>query len=124
MNISLISVKESEINFLSQLKKYISSKIINVNVSITIVDSVLDLPKKLHEQENTDLIFVCYYYAEDSNEIKVMLEKLVDFEIKTGKSIVKAIKKQKEDDINEDEQELAERFGKMIVKKLIGIEPE
>lgn len=120
MKLDLITFSDSEINFLPQLSKYLSSKIANLSISETALDSPLDLPKKLSSLRGSDLIFVSIFYAHESIELKIALERLVEFELSSGKKVVKAIEKIEPDDFEVDEESLAAKYGKIIGKKLIG----
>ena len=121
LKVELITFSDSEINFLPQLSKYLSSKIANLAISETALASLLDLPKKLSSLKGADLIFVSVFYANESAGLKIALEKLVDFEISSGKKIVKAIEKIDPDDFDESEEDLSKKYGVIIAKKLIGV---
>ena len=121
LKIELITFSDSEINFLPQLSKYLSSNIANLSISETALDSLLDLPKKLSSLKDPDLVFVSIFYSLSSAELKIALERLVDFELSSGKKVVKAIEKIDPDDFDESEEALAKKYGGIIAKKLLNI---
>ena len=121
MKIELITFSDSEINFLKPLRLYLSSNIANLSISETALDSLLDLPKKLSSLKDPDLVFVSIFYSLSSAELKIALERLVDFELSSGKKVVKAIEKIDPDDFDESEEALAKKYGGIIAKKLLNI---
>ena len=124
MRIALVSSNDSEINVISEIKEYLTSKITNLDVSDFVVDSVLDIPKKVSSLHDYDLIFISYFYEEDSNQIEVVLTKLIDFEISSDETFMKDIRKIAPDDFELTDEELVLEAGKRIVKQLIGVEPK
>jgi hypothetical protein len=120
---ALVTAADTEVNFLPELKKYLASKIANIEVEEFVLPSVLDIPAKISSAEGYDLVFVSYIYSRESAELKAILAKLLDIELSTGKQIMKAVfMADPDEDYSADE--LAERHGKRIVKALIGVEPE
>ncbi len=124
MRVALVSSNDSEINIISEIKEYLASKITNLDVSDFVLDSVLDIPKKVSSLHDYDLIFISFFYGEDSNQVEVVLTKLIDFEISSDETFMKDIRKIKSDDFELTDEKLVLEAGKRIVKQLIGVEPK
>ena len=124
MRVALVSSNDSEINVIPEIKEYLASKITNLDVSDFVLDSVLDIPKKVSSLHDYDLIFISFFYGEDSNQVEVVLTKLIDFEISSDETFMKDIRKIKSDDFELTDEKLVLEAGKRIVKQLIGVEPK
>ena len=114
MRVALVSSNDSEINIISEIKEYLASKITNLDVSDFVLDSVLDIPKKVSSLHDYDLIFISFFYGEDSNQVEVVLTKLIDFEISSDETFMKDIRKIKSDDFELTDEKLVLEAGKRI----------
>ncbi|MCX8158143.1 MAG: hypothetical protein N3D73_00575 [Candidatus Diapherotrites archaeon] len=119
MKVALITFNDTYFNFFSGLSNYLTKNFANVQISQIVLDSLLDLPKKLISLKDFDLIFVSYFYTQESIELKVALEKLIDFEITSQKKVLKLIKKIDPDDFDLSEKDLIPKYGDLIIKELI-----
>lgn len=125
MKIALLSDSETGINIFSKLREKLSAKIADAEIEEHFVPSPEDLPLKAKElTESNTLVFVFSLYFEKDSSVEMLVEKLVDIELETGKKIVKAIEESEVGDISteealeEERERLAEKWTDIIVKIL------
>lgn len=125
MKISFLSDAESEVNVFPELAVKIKQEIADIEIEEVFVPKKEDLPKKaLDLAPETDLIFVLSLYPEKTTRIEMILEKLIDVEIKTGVSIVKAFEDsevfdlESEEEIELEKEALVEKWSKFLVNLL------
>jgi len=129
MKISFLSDTESGVNVFNELIVKIKEEIADIETDEVFVSSRLDLPKKaLDVAPQSDLIFVLCLYPKGDELIGTILSKLIDVELKTGISIVKAFEESDlfdmddEDEIAIEKTELAEKWSAFLVKFLFNPE--
>ncbi|MCR4335551.1 MAG: hypothetical protein NUV57_03380 [archaeon] len=115
MKIALASSKKSVVQILPLIKEILVSQIIGVQVKEALADNNLDLINEVSQLSGFDLIAVVLFYEEDSHDIKILMEKLVDIDL-SGKKIMKFL--EKGEDFSEEEE--AERIAGEILGKLFG----
>jgi len=125
VKIALLSESKTGINIFSKLREKLSAKIADAEIEEHFVPSPEDLPLKAKElTESNAIVFVFSLYPEKDSSVEMLVEKLVDIELETGKKIVKAIEQSEIEDISTEEQldeerdRLAEKWADTIVKIL------
>ena len=96
MKIALIADSEQELDLFPELAAALEDEMKDLEVKEFFVPSMLDIPAKCVEAEKFDLIFAMHLYNEEDAEkdfrIKLLLEKLVDFELDhKGCRVLKAV---------------------------------
>jgi len=122
MKIFLVSDFESGINFFPELKKEILSKILDIGIESFFVPTVLEIPAKAKElAQKADVVFVFHAFEEFSFRQEILLEKLVDLELSSGKKIIKAVEEKeidensRENEILEEKKALSKKYSEQIV---------
>jgi len=125
MKISFLADSESGVNVFNELIVKIKEEIVDIETDEVFVPTRLDLPKKAFDlAPQSDLIFVLCLYPKQDALIETVLSKLIDVELKTGISIVKAFvesdlfEMDDEDEIAIEKTELAEKWSAFLVKYL------
>ncbi len=125
MKITFLSDSESKVNLFPELSEKIREEIADIDLEEVFVATKEDLPKKaLDLSQESDLVFVLSLYAENDPGISMVKEKLIDVELKTGVSIVKAIEESEVFDLDSGEEialekeALAEKWANFLVKIL------
>ncbi len=116
MKIALVSSKHSDINPLPLIAKNLVRKIAGVQVVQKMALSNLDIPAVLSSLKGCDLIVVALYYHDETLDVKVAMEKLVDLDLK-GQQTMKFIELSE----NHAERGEAKRIYRAILEKLFGI---
>ena len=126
MKIALLSESKTPINILPKLKENLQKQIIDAEVDISFVPSIEDLPfkaKKLAFSHKVVFVF-SLYEDEEKQKAKMVLEKLVDVEVETGKKIFKVVEESEtetfitEQHLEAEREELAKKWADVIVKVL------
>jgi len=112
MKIGLFSSKKSSIQITGLIAGNIKETVAGLEVSEIIADNNLDLVREISSQ-NFDWKVVILHYTEDSHDISVLMNKVV--ELDDGK-LLKFFEK----DESFDESEEAERISNEILLKLFG----
>jgi len=115
MKIALVSSKKSVVQVIPRIAEILRQKIIGVEVTERLVDSNLDIVKEVSYLGGFDAVAVVLFYEEDSTEVKVLMEKLVDLEL-SGSRIMKFL--EKGEDFTDEEE--AQRISGEIMQKLFG----
>ena len=115
MKIGLFSSKKSEIEIIPLISKLLSSQISGVKVIESISDNNMDLIREVSFAKNFDLKVVILFYSEDGSDVKVLIEKLVEFELNKNHSM-KFIEK----GVEFEEKEEANKIVDEILLKLFG----
>ena len=125
MRITLLSDLESEVNLFPELTEKLKGEIADIELDEAFVPTRADLPKKaLDLAQETDLVFVLSLYQEKTANIDLVIGKLIDVELKTGVSIVKAFEEseifemESEEEIALEKDALAEKWARFLVKML------
>ncbi|MFH1390750.1 MAG: hypothetical protein ABIH20_00380 [Candidatus Diapherotrites archaeon] len=115
MKIALASSKKSIVEIIPLISKILSVQIKGVQVKEIIADNNLDLVNEVSQLENFDLVAVILFYEQDSSDVKILMEKLVNFDL-SGKRIMKFF--EKGEDFSEEEE--SQRIAGEILEKLFG----
>ena len=125
MKIALLSDSKTGINIFSKLKEKLLAKIADSEIGEHFVPSLEDLPLKAKElTKSNKIVFVFSLYFEKDSSVEMLIEKLVDIELETGKKIVKAIEQSEIEDLSteqqfdEERERLAEKWADTIIKIL------
>ena len=126
MRIALLSESHCGIKIFPPLREKLLAQIADAEIEEHFVSSLEDLPLKAKElAKSNELVFVFSLYAEDEkSKADMVVQKLVDIEVATGKKIVKAIEESELEDINttgqfeEERDRLVEKWANLIVKML------
>lgn len=124
MKVSLISDSESGVNIFPALREKLGEEVADLKFEEAFVPNHLDLPHKALElAENSDLLFVFSLYPKNDFSVEILLEKLVDLELQTGKKIIKAVEELdleelKEAELDEELTALAEKWSTFILNYL------
>lgn len=122
MKIALISDSETGVNIFQKIRAAVEEEAADIKMEEAFVPTKLDIPHKALELSgNSDLLFVFSLYSEKDFVIEILLEKLVDVELQTGKKIIKAVEQSELDEIidatekNTAIDELAEKWASFII---------
>jgi len=115
MRIGLFSSKKSDIDILPLISKLLVSQISGVQVVENISDNNIDLIREVSFAKDFDLKVIILFYSEESSDVKVLIEKLVEFELDKNHSL-----KFMEKGVEFDEEEEADRIADEILLKLFG----
>lgn len=121
LKICLISCLETGINFFPELKKELLSKILDSNADYYFVEKSLDIPLKAKQEIQThDLLFAFATFEEGDFREKILLSKLVELEISSGKKIIKAVEEPEFEGLQGDgkekaKKELSEKYSQEII---------
>jgi len=125
MRITLLSDLESEVNLFPEMSEKLKGEVADIELEEAFVPTRADLPKKaLDLAQETDLIFVLSLYAEKTAAIDMVISKLIDVELKTGISIVKAFEEtelfemESEEEIGLEKDAIAEKWSAFLLKML------
>ena len=125
LKIALLSDSETGIKIFQKLSENLLKKIADAEISEHFVHSVSDLPFKAKQlAASHGLVFVFSLYEEKTKTVEMVLEKLVEIELETGKKIIKALEESELDDINteglfeEERERLASKWVEIIVNTL------
>jgi len=118
MRIALISDNDS-INILQLMQERLALEIADLTIDLFIVPLKNDLPFKAAElTEAFDLIFVFTSFEKESFELSVILQKLIDIELKTGTKIIKAFQEilvEEIEDIESEKKRLADKWAELLL---------
>ena len=115
MRIGLFSSKKSELEVIPLISKILVSQISGVKVVENISDNNMDLVREVSFAKDFDLKVVVLFYSEESSDVKVLTEKLVELELDKNHSM-KFVEKA----LELDEEEEANRIADEILLKLFG----
>lgn len=125
MKITFLSDAESEVNLFPEFSAKLRAEVADIELEEVFVASKEDLPKKaLDLSQEAELIFVFTLFPERTAKIDMVLEKLIDVELKTGISIVKAFEEsevfemESEEEIGLEKDALAEKWASFLVRLL------
>ncbi|MDO8627035.1 MAG: hypothetical protein Q7K42_01085, partial [Candidatus Diapherotrites archaeon] len=92
MKLHLITCSEQPVDFLPELDEFLISEVSDIDVEIHYVAGALDLPLQAKiSLQTADIAFVTFAYEAEDTRILMILEKLVQIELETGKKIIKAL---------------------------------
>ncbi len=115
MKLLLLSDSKTPVKIFPKVKEIVSEKISNLEIEIAYVPFMVDFPQKVLEAEKDfDYIFVFSLYDEETPEIKTVMEKLIEVEIKTGKKIMKILR---ETDFEGTNKKELKSLSKKLTKK-------
>ncbi|MDD5162958.1 MAG: hypothetical protein PHD95_02005 [Candidatus ainarchaeum sp.] len=125
MKVSLISDSKTRINFFPELSELLAEKIADIETEIFFVPFPEDIPAKAKEaieSEESELVFVFSACKKLDFRAELLLSKLVDVELQTGKKIIKIIKKKSLDlfqgSEKNEKEELAKKWCEFIIDYL------
>lgn len=125
MKISFLSDAESKVNVFPELAAKLREEIADIETEEFFVPAKEDLPRKALElSSDASLLVVLSLYPEKTPRVEMLLEKLIDVELKTGTAIVKAFEESEVFDLESDEEielekeALAEKWASYITKLL------
>ncbi|HLD58894.1 MAG TPA: hypothetical protein VI977_04630 [archaeon] len=120
MKICLVSDSKTRINFFPELSDLLAEKIADIETESFFVPFPEDIPAKAKESidEGAETVFV-FSSIKDSSKAHMLLSKLIDVEIQTGKKIVKAIEKKGFDMKPEAKQGAAQKLAEKWAEFLI-----
>ena len=123
MRIALIS-DESSVKLLEAVQERLLREIVDLETEFYYVQLVTDIPFKCSElTEAFDILFVFSSYEKENMEIQVVLNKLIDLEMKAGTKIIKGLQLLEElpelEDLEEEKDSLADKWSRIILSNLI-----
>src|SRR3989344_6712511 len=117
MRIALFSGRKNFSRSVAELvSESLRSRIFNLEVEVKSAENALDLVSEIVEAENFDIIAVILFYGRETPDIMVLMEKLVELDLK-GKKTMKFLKRLRDDS---DEVVEAEKTSSSILKKIFG----
>jgi len=132
MKISFVGVAEPKVSVFSDMAKNLSKRISGLELEERFAPTLNDVPFLCEEcAEDSDFIFA-FALVEDEAEVKYIVDKLIDVEIKTETRILKAIIEDELSTLDEEEyfdakEELVKKYCDLIVDILFNersFEPE
>jgi hypothetical protein len=132
MKISLIGCKESPISIFPELARELSKKISGLELEERFAPELEDIPELALESTKESDFIVVFVIAGDDPLKKIVLEKLIDVELKSKVRILKAIEEDsfsssEEEDYLEEKDRLVESLTQKVVDILFNenaFEPE
>ena len=125
MKITFLSDAESKVNVFPSIAAKLREEIADIETEEFFVPVKEDLPRKALElSSDASLLVVLSLYPERTPRLEMLLEKLIDVELKTGTAMVKAFEESEVFDLESDEEielekeALAEKWGSYIIKLL------
>jgi len=125
MKITFLSDAESKVNVFPSIAAKLREEIADIETEEFFVPVKEDLPRKALElSSDASLLVVLSLYPERTPRVEMLLEKLIDVELKTGTAMVKAFEESEVFDLESDEEielekeALAEKWGSYIIKLL------
>jgi len=125
MKITFLSDAESKVNVFPSIAAKLREEIADIETEEFFVPVKEDLPRKALElSSDASLLVVLSLYPERTPRVEMLLEKLIDVELKTGTAMVKAFEESEVFDLESDEEielekeALAEKCGSYIIKLL------
>ena len=115
MKIALVSSKDAVVGVVPKIAEKLRGKIFGVQVTQKISDSSLDIVKDILKFKKFDWVVVVLHYAKEGADIPVLMDKLVEFDLKS-RSTMKFLRHG--EDFDEDEE--AESISSEILLKLFG----
>ena len=122
MKVFLISDSKTRINFFPELSDMLAEKIADAETEIVFVPFPEDIPAKAKEaieSEDAELVFVFSAFKKIDFRTELVLSKLIDVELQTGKKIIKILQKKSFELFsgqNENaKQELAQKWCDFII---------
>ncbi|HZX33979.1 MAG TPA: hypothetical protein VFF09_01225 [archaeon] len=117
MRIALFSGRKNfSLSVAELVSESLRSRIFNLEVEVKSAENALDLVSEIVEAENFDIIAVILFYGRETPDIMVLMEKLVELDLK-GKKTMKFLKRLRDDS---DEVVEAEKISSSILKKIFG----
>lgn len=121
MKISLISDSKTRINFFEELSEKLAEQIADIETEVFFVPFPEDIPakaKESFESEEADFVFV-FSASEKAAKKELLLSKLIDVELQTGKKVIKAIEKAdfdlKKEAKEKEKQKLAKKWAEFLI---------
>jgi riboflavin synthase len=125
MKVSLISDSKTRINFFTGLSELLAEKIADIETEIFFVPFPEDIPAKAKEaieEGESELVFVFSACKKFDFKAELLLSKLVDVELQTGKKIIKVIRKKSFELFQSNKesagQEFAQKWCEFIIDYL------
>jgi riboflavin synthase len=125
MKITFLSDAESGVNVFPELFNKLKGEIADIETEEVFVPARDDLPKKAMDlAQETDMIFVLLLCPERNARVDLVVGKLIDVEIKTGISIVKAVEEtdisslESEDELDMEKEAIAEKWAAFLASLL------
>lgn len=125
MKITFLTDSESRVNVFPALVESLREEIADLEAVEEFVPKKEDLPQRALELvEETDLLFVLTLYSEENKRIQMVLEKLIDVEIKTGIKIIKAFEEsevfelESTEEIELEKSALVEKWSSFLLNYL------
>jgi len=112
MRIGLFTSKKSVVNVVPLVAEKLVSKVKGIEISEFVADNNLDLVKDVLHSKKIDLSVVIVFYEEDSPDVKVLMEKMVEADL-GGKKIMKFFEK----GLDFDEEDEADSIVEDIMQK-------
>lgn len=124
MKVFLISDSKTRINFFHELSDLLAEKIADVETEVSFVPFPEDIParaKEAIESEEAEFVFVFSACKKLDFRAEILLSKLIDVELQTGKKIIKIVQKKTFELFAQGEngkQELAQKWCDFIIDYL------
>ncbi len=118
MKIGLLSSESSELSVMPRVVELLQKRIHGIEVLQKTAKNNLDLPAMVSSLKGCEHIVVAVYYPQETVDVKVLMEKLVELDLK-GQRNIKFI--MPSEDL--DEKEEASRIVDSIVEKISGKKP-
>lgn len=128
MTIFLVSSPENKLDFFPELADFLGEEISESDVQSYFAPMLSDIPMTVNEIIGSAEIVFVFIAREKNNPITgIVIEKLIDLELKHGIKIVKAVEEINFEELDESELEeekdrLAEKWGKHVLRVMF--EPE
>jgi hypothetical protein len=110
MKIALITSKKSVIDPTELIESELKSRVIGVDVVRKVAINNLEIFREVKSYYGFDVICVLLYYEESSPDIEVLIQKLIDLQIKNA-NVISFVEKFSGDD--------AKEIGMLVVDELI-----
>ena len=122
MEIALISSKDSLVDIIGQLKKYLEKEIMNIEVVAEYAESALEIPKVAKNFRGCKLILIFAMLEKGNYKLATIAKYLVDFEMKSDSKVILALEeyleKEGEPDLDELKESLYKKYRKLIMETL------
>ena len=125
MKVALISSRQAAINFLPELQEALEKKILDIEVEQFEVQLNTDIPRKTKGLLGFDMIFVSIPFKEETQKIRILIQKLVDLDLAAESKIINGVEEiQLEEDLSAEEakeikKSEAEKWSNIILEKIL-----
>ncbi len=124
MNIALLTTAESMLDILPELSEFLRSEIINAEVGIHYLPTLLEVPAGIKSMRDYDLVVFFHMYYYDDYRLEELTEKLMGLEMELGIKIILAAERSEDEELSEGEaleaekKSLVAKWGRYILDRL------